>query len=417
MNGIQQAAQAAATQAASAAAQAQSGTDNGNGGIPQATSIMDGSQTSNDVQTMLDAQPLPQNGEDVPTAQNGMLHDGIVNPNDDPAAAQSQPAETFNDARAMFLQSMQDMENDALNGIPDPIPQATINNVPVTTIETQNEPEPALNTYSNQEPPEFNYGHNLEPEIPPNASGLQMPNLDDIKQVIADTITANIANASQSANVEPEISEPEFDITSDEFYQKFTNNPGETIMDVATRIAERQIAANKAEMESRQQQLEEKMQPLLEESEKVRQRNASVEAMKQFLSKGEGRYNDFNDYSQQIAGIMRDEQMSLEDPRSFEAAYLMAKMPIMQQKLQDAEAQQGKTLSDYLNEDASVAEIIQNPTIQQQVINNYLRNLQNGSSPQVITNGSNAPIGTPPTKANNFKEASKFFESTLNNNL
>lgn len=418
MNEIQQAAQAAATQAANAAAQAQSSSDSGNGGIPQAASIMgEGSQTSNDVQAMLDAQPLPQNGEDVPTAQNGMLYDGIVAPDNNSEAPKS--AATFSDAREMLLQSMQDIDNSVLNSTPKTIPDATMNDVPIDIHIDNNEPPidsgQALNTYFNNEPSEFNYGHNSGFE--PHMSENQMPNLDDIKQVIADAISANLATASQTAEVEPEISEPEFDVTSDEFYNKFSNNPGEAIMEVATHIAQRQIAANKAEFESRQHELEEKMQPFLEESERVRQRNASVDAMKQFLTKGEGRYNDFSEYSPQIAQIMRAEQMDFSDPRSFETAYLMAKLPIMQQHLQAAEAQRGKSLADYLSEEASINEIVQNPTVKQQVINSYLRSLQNGSSPQVITNGANSPVGTVPTTAKSFKEARNFFESALSNNL
>lgn len=426
-NNIQAAAQAAANQAAEAAAKAQMSPHSPDGGIPQTQSIMgnsEGGDTANDVETMMNAQPLPQTGQEtVPTAQNGMLYDDVSAPQNNP----NKTVPDFNTAKSLFAELLENPEanlnnlepasnqNDA-NNLGSVDKRETFNNIPTTTPEDLIDDVPqlidpaVLESINNNNVNEGHYPYQG------NIPNMNPEGLDNIQQMLVDAITqvaTGAANPQANQLNEPEshdLYDPELEINSEDFMERFSEDPVKAISEVANQIAAQRIS----EMEAGNQELRDRLQPLLQESERIAERNQSVKAMEEFLQKGQGQYNDFNDYADKIAKIMREDNMPFTDSRSFETAYLKAKMPTIKQRLEAAESQKGKTLADFMTEEESINEIVNDPRITQMIIERYLQNLQNGSSPQVINGGGNTlPLGTAPPKANSLQEAGKLFEATF----
>jgi hypothetical protein len=195
---------------------------------------------------------------------------------------------------------------------------------------------------------------------------------------------------------EPQNNVPEID--DDEFMERFSENPVQAVMELANRIADDKV---KAEITS----LGEKIQPLLDESEKIAFQNKVKETVMEFAQKED--FADAQKYFPQMAQIIREKGLPQDDVNTYVYTYKDV-------ALQDLRSKQGKSLDDYLADDNGVSKVIDNPKIRDAVIEQYLRQIQSGAKPQVITGGGNStPAATPPTDIRTFADAQKAFKSQL----
>jgi hypothetical protein len=118
-------------------------------------------------------------------------------------------------------------------------------------------------------------------------------------------------------------------------------------------------------------------------------------------------FADAQKYFPQMAQIIREKGLPQDDVNTYVNTYKDV-------ALQDLRSKQGKSLDDYLADDNEVSKVIDNPKIRDAVIEQYLRQIQSGAKPQVITGGGNStPAATPPTDIRTFADAQKAFKSQL----
>lgn len=190
------------------------------------------------------------------------------------------------------------------------------------------------------------------------------------------------------------------DINSDEFFESFTDNPGQAILDIANAMAAQKVG-----------ELTQQIQPLIDESNKVQFRNRVQDAIKSFSENG---HEDFSQYRQGMVDFLNGSDLPMDDPVSYERAYDKAKISALEKMNQELTRTQGRTLADYMSDDDSINQISQNEKVRGKVINDYLNRLSNGETPQVITESSgNSPVATEPKRAGSMKEAGKMFLERL----
>lgn len=207
------------------------------------------------------------------------------------------------------------------------------------------------------------------------------------------TVPQDIGNLEQQTETEPQL----IDIESEDFLEKFADNPGEAIRMVADQIADHKV---KAQME----ELTERMKPVLEQSDQLRLEQEAQGIFQEFMSE----YPDASDYADDIAALITERSSPLNSKDSFVNAYKDA-------KIKSLEGRQGKTLDEYLEEDDSVQQLLQNDDIKSKIINEYLQELSNGKQPQVITSGGSAtPPAQSPNNPETFEDARKSLLSKLN---
>lgn len=426
---VQQAAQNAATQAAQAAMGAQMTEGNQ---MPQTQGI---GVPGDEGTAVMSPNAMPNNitAPDTPTAQNGQLYDDVSAPQNDPANLGTEsPITNFRQTKdalaALFNRGMTDVP--AAGTTPEPntnpvldMQQGTPQPLPDIEIAGAEAPAPAEGTPGI---PDFlkNIIPAEKPETAPSnpSPAVSRSDLDDMKNSILEALTNTFApKQTEETPTEPsaEESEPPLDINSDEFYQMFSEDPGKAISEVANRIAADKVKAS----EDRVNELTEKLRPLLEESERVTQRNNSIEAMKQFLQKGNGQYSDFRELIPQIAEIMQTEGLAADNPQSFDFAYSKAKNNVLSRQLAEAQEavnrarqQSSMTLNDYFNDDNSIDQMVHNDNVKQRVINEYLQGLREGANPaQITSSSSNTFVANPAKKATSLKEAKGMLGALLNN--
>lgn len=211
--------------------------------------------------------------------------------------------------------------------------------------------------------------------------------------------TESKETAQSNTTEEPPITIP--DINSNEFYEKFTENPGEAISDIANALADQKV-----------RELTAQLQPVIDQSNQMREEQRTTDAIRRFAEQG---YDDFNDYRDDMINFMRERQLPTDDPSSYENAYNFAKVRRLQQQNEALSQNQGKTLDDYLQEDDARSRIAADDQIKRMVIEEYLNSLKNGQSPQVITGGSGiAPAASSQNRINSIKEAGQLFKNSMN---
>jgi hypothetical protein len=190
------------------------------------------------------------------------------------------------------------------------------------------------------------------------------------------------------------------DINSDEFFESFTDNPGQAILDIANAMAAQKVG-----------ELTQQIQPLIDESNKVQFRNRVQDAIRSFSENG---HQDFSQYKQGMVDFLNGSDLPMDDPVSYERAYDKAKISALEKMNQELTKTQGRTLADYMSDDDSIDQISQNEKIRGKIINDYLNGLSNGETPRVITESSgNSPVATEPKRAGSMKEAGKMFLERL----
>ena len=191
------------------------------------------------------------------------------------------------------------------------------------------------------------------------------------------------------------------DINSDEFYEQFTENPGEAIQKIADAMSEKKLREFKAQI-----------QPLIEQSDQLRNQQKATEAIRKFAENG---YDDFQDYKDDIVRFMQERGLAIDDPANYESAYNFSKARRLQAENDGLRQQNSKTLDDYLNDSDSLNKMSANEQVKRMVIEQYLKSLQDGQSPQIITGGANnSPNATPKNEIGSIKEATRLFRQSFN---
>lgn len=219
---------------------------------------------------------------------------------------------------------------------------------------------------------------------------------DPTQTNLLEGIDGNVPSTPEGMEIDTVVNTGIPDIESDEFYEQFTDNPGMAIMDIANAIAAEKIG-----------ELIHQIQPLIDESNKVQFRNRVQDAIKSFTADG---HEDFSNYRDDMVAYLNEKDLPMDDPASYERAYNNAKISALERMNQQLTETQGRTLADYMSDDSSFNEITSNSKVKERIISDYLNELSNGASPQVISSSSgNAPDATEPKKASSIKEAGKMF--------
>lgn len=223
-----------------------------------------------------------------------------------------------------------------------------------------------------------------------------------VPAVSQQTFAADISDGNHTVEVQEITSEePTLDlaeyIKSDDFYSKFSDDPGAAIMEVAESMSNQKNA-----------ELQKQLKPLLEQSKVIEKNRRVQDAIKQFADRG---YNDFGKYRQSMVDYLKQGDFDMEDPNAYELAYNRAKVNDLEQLNAQLKTTQGRTLADYVSDPASRETMAQDENVKRIVINEYLKNLSSGEKPKVISDStSNTPTGNAPVKAKSFKEAGEMFK-------
>lgn len=230
--------------------------------------------------------------------------------------------------------------------------------------------------------------------------------LDIVKQNQAEK-AALAAQASQAEPPQEEaavVVEEEEPFDEEAFNDEFYANPSASIMKIAQRIADKNVSERLAG-------LQEELRPLLDESKAAQHRESVKRALGEFLDSTP----DGNDYFEDIARYVNDNNLSTDDPRSYRDAYMASKLNAQDRlinELRQANADGSRSLDDYLADDEAVTRIIANDNVKSKVIENYLKELQEGGRPATISSGGTL-AGNPPRTAANMEEAGSFLLGDL----
>lgn len=244
------------------------------------------------------------------------------------------------------------------------------------------------------------------------------PPVDSEKQEMRNTISAlldivkqNQAEKAAQANAPAAVEEVQEEVVEEEpfdeekFNEEFYANPAGYIRNLAEQIADKNVS-------ERLSGLQDELAPLLEESKAAQHRESVKKVLGEFLDATP----DANDYFEDIARYINDNNLSAEDPRSYKDAYMESKMNSQNnliEQLRQANAEGGKTLDDYLSDNDSVQRIIMDDNIKSKVIENYLKELQEGGRPATISNSGTQIPGTPAKTAASMEDARNLFLGDL----
>lgn len=229
--------------------------------------------------------------------------------------------------------------------------------------------------------------------------------LDIVKQNQAAQATAQ---PSVEAAVEEAVEETEEEpFNEEEFNEKFYANPAGYIRDLAQQIADKKVGERLAG-------LQEELAPLLEESKAAQQRESIKTALNEFLDKTP----DANEYFDSISAYVKENNLPTDDPRSFFDAYKESKInsqAALIDQLRQEVANGSRTLDDYLADENSVSQIVANDTVKAKVIENYLKELQEGGRPATIQSGGSIQSpGSPAVRPDSLRGAGEMFLRDLN---
>ena len=237
------------------------------------------------------------------------------------------------------------------------------------------------------------------PPLTTTKPNLDMGSLEAIKNSIIEEIQSlrRTEQAPTQTETEPDQMQDE-QINDDDFMEEFSMNPVKAVMDLANKIADQKVS-------SEIMRLGEKIQPLLDESEKISYQNKVKDTIGQFISNED--FKDASEFFPQMAQMIREKGLPQDNIDTYINTYRDV-------ALQHARANRGKTLDEYLSDDNEIAKIVENPKIQDAIIERYLQSIHNGGKPQVITSGGNVtPVATPPTEIKTFEQAHKAFKSQI----
>lgn len=200
--------------------------------------------------------------------------------------------------------------------------------------------------------------------------------------------------------------EPELDVNSDEFFEMFSENPTEAIDKLTNARVQQKLAP-----------LLEKLEPLLEQSQRAQENKNIIDTIKAFGSE----YPDFGEYNDDMIKILNEGDFPKNDINSYRNAYQTAKnnrlagqVEQLQNQLAESEQNRGKTLDDYLKDADSFDSLRHNENLKKAIVEDYIKDLSKGGTPQMISSGGSAqPNAMPADKPKDFRDAGEKFKKML----
>lgn len=245
----------------------------------------------------------------------------------------------------------------------------------------------------------------------PAPAGVTRDDLNAVK----DDILAKVLEMARQSNEAPAPAETaetpapaqEEEISDDKINEDFYSNPAATIRELANKIAEKNVKERLAG-------LQEELKPLLEQSKAAQEKNEVKGILGDFLDKN----GDAKDYFQDIAQYVKENNLPINNPQTYMDAYRESKLRRQGDRIAELEAQAqagSRSLEDYLNDEGSLSQILANDNVKARVIEDYLKNLQNGARPATIASGSSTiPVGQPAVNAGNMNDAGRMLLDDLN---
>lgn len=225
-------------------------------------------------------------------------------------------------------------------------------------------------------------------DIPVDDSLPQGQELQGMKDDILEEIRKLLPQDEPGAD-EPGTPALEEEVNSEEFMQKYMENPVEAVTELANRIADKKVS-------SQMEELKQQLAPVMEQSKQIEANNRAKEALTQFMSNEE--FGDASDFINEIAQYINENNLPKDDSNSYEKAYYRAKTNALQNN-------QGRSLDDYLGDEEAVNQITANDAIKQKIIAQYLQEIAKGQKPVTLGGDSSTPAATPATELNSIDDA------------
>lgn len=303
------------------------------------------------------------------------------------------PTEGGGTPSAMFMDALNAGDAPAAVGASEPMPEpaaaeGTPLGVDVMPEASAAEPEPAAP---------------VNPEYAPQQTepAPYEPAPETVEKAVENSMN-NVTVPAQAGIVEePEEEVPDF--SSEAFMDEFYDNPAGAVEKAANAIANKKI-----------NEIKKDLKPLLEQSRATQQRNQARQVIGDFLNNNA----DASEYFEDMSKYIQDNQLNPMDPRTYSDAYRVSKLGRQGERIKEleaAQAQGNRTLDDYLNDEQSLAAILNNDTVKGKVIEQYLKSLADGAKPTTIGQaGAGQPSATPINRATTMSEAKKRFVDALN---
>lgn len=192
---------------------------------------------------------------------------------------------------------------------------------------------------------------------------------NDLQQFILENLRAAQAVVPPAEQPPEEPAEEDLPFDMDAFY----DDPGKAIAEAINKASDKKAAAAIAEMEG-------KLKPLLDQSKAAQLKETVRGVVNGFLSDTD----DGNEYMQDVIEYIKQNNLDPSNPQSYVDGYRLAKIGRLDGKVKELEANRGKSLDDYLADEASVGQIVANEAIKKRIIENYLSGLRDGEKPAVI---------------------------------
>lgn len=386
--------------------------NNTNNGLPQ-----QGIAPQQNVEGIAVPNPATDGVNDVNVQQQDAgLIDDVTNGNFT-NVTNDQPINSLDDASNAFLRMLQGGGEGTADAQTEPAaqPDEGVTDGQAATGETSSdsEGEPAPITESNTTPTATEGINESQIQSMINDAiqrEIQNGNLQDLS---AQDMTAQLGGDNQQKTLESAANdgqqgEPDIDINSDEFFEMFTENPTEAIDKLTNARVRQELAPILKELE-----------PLLEQSKKAQENKNILDTVKAFGNE----YPDFKDYNDDMIKILNEGDFPKNDINSYRNAYQTAKnnrlasqVEQLQNQLAESEQNRGKSLNDYLGDSDSFNSLRNNEDLKKAIIEDYIKDLSKGGTPQMISSGGSAqPSAMPADKVNDFREASEKFKMMLQN--
>lgn len=241
-------------------------------------------------------------------------------------------------------------------------------------------------------------GYYNAPQAPVAAQTNEIPSAEEIIESIAKAVPNAAENPTEPA---AEASEgelaPELDFNSEEFMDSFYDNPAEAVEKAADVIATKKVREVVSGLEKR-------LKPLLDESDAAQVKREIKATISDFVNTTADAQEMFPD----IANYIKDNGLDPKDRRSYEEGYKEATLNRLRSENEALRRNQGRSLEDYLGDDAYLDQIAGNERVSKKAIENYLKTLQNGNKPVVIGGGGSStavPSAQPINNPQSIKDA------------
>jgi len=236
----------------------------------------------------------------------------------------------------------------------------------------------------------------VEPAFDASALGSSLENILAEIQALKGT--------AEPATVPGENPPVESVLSDDEFMERFAEDPVAAVTELANSIADKKVS-------SQMMEFTEKMQPFIQESEKIAFQNVVTNTLAEFVSNEE--YADADKYFPEMAKIIKAQNLPQDDISTYTNLYNKLSRADLKSQLESQQAAP-KSLEDYLADENEVSKIVADPKIRESVISGYLQEIANGGKPQVISSGGSVqPAATPATQFKSVKEAGAAFGKSL----